>query len=138
MEEVLTLAGKQLQLNSIKVTKDFRQVPVVWGAPDQLLQVFLNIILNAYEVLPPNGQLHIAVFRDSEQITISFTNDGPIIAPETLAHIFEPFFTTKPEGSGLGLWVSHNLIQQHGGMLTAQNLGKTHGVAFTINLPIKF
>jgi PAS domain S-box-containing protein len=138
MEEVLILAGKQLQSNSIKVAKDFRQVPLIWADPDQLMQVFLNIILNTYEVLPANGQLHLAIFREDEQITISFTNNGPIIAPEILPHIFEPFFTTKPEGSGLGLWVSHNLIQQHAGLLTAQNLGKTHGVAFTIILPIKF
>jgi PAS domain S-box-containing protein len=136
MEEVLVLAGKQLQQNSIKVTTDFREVSPVLAAPDQLLQVFLNIILNSFEALPLNGQLHIAIYQDDGQVTISFMNNGPIIPPDIMPHIFEPFFTTKPEGSGLGLWVSHNLIEQHAGALTAENLGSAQGVAFTINLPL--
>ncbi|MBI1882283.1 MAG: PAS domain S-box protein [Chloroflexi bacterium] len=135
LEEVLTLAGKQLQRYKIEVIRDWRDVPAVLAAPDQLMQVFLNLVINTIEVVPPNGRLHIAVYPEGDQVAISFTNNGPAIPPEILSHIFEPFFTTKADGSGLGLWVSHNLIQQHGGSLVVENLGSDQGVVFTINLP---
>jgi signal transduction histidine kinase len=136
IEEVLMLAGKQLQRDRIEVINDWRDVPPVLGSPDQLIQVFLNLVINAIEIVPPDGQLHIAIYPEGEhQVAISFTNNGPTIPPEVLPHIFEPFYTTKSEGSGLGLWVSHSLIQQHGGSLIAENLGSDQGVVFTINLP---
>jgi PAS domain S-box-containing protein len=136
LEEVLILAGKQLQQHYIQIITDWRDVPPVLAAPGQLTQVFLNLLINAIEVIPPNGKLHIAVYREGDaEVAISFTNSGPTIPPETLPHIFEPFFTTKPEGSGLGLWVSHSLVQQHGGSLIAENLGSDQGVVFTVNLP---
>lgn len=136
LEEVLILAGKQLQQRGIQIITDWRDVPPVSAAPGQLTQVFLNLVINALEVIPPNGQLHIAVYREGDgEVAISFTNSGPTIPPEILPHIFEPFFTTKPEGSGLGLWVSHSLVQQHGGSLIAENLGSDRGVVFTVNLP---
>ena len=135
LEEVLILAGKQLQQQSIQIVTDWRDVPRVLAAPGQLTQVFLNLVINAIEVVPANGQLHIAVYPEGDEVAISFTNSGPIIPPEILPHIFEPFFTTRSEGSGLGLWISHSLVQQHGGSLIAENLGSDQGVIFTINLP---
>lgn len=135
LQEVLALAGKQLQHSRIVVVTDFHEIPTVLAVPDQLVQVFLNLVINAIEVMPKEGQLHLSVYHEEDQVVTSFVNNGPIIPPEILPHIFEPFFTTKPQGTGLGLWVSHNLIQQHGGSLVAENLGDKFGVAFTIALP---
>lgn len=136
LQEVLALTGKQLQQSKITVTTDFGEVPMVLAAPDQLTQVFLNLVINAIEALPSEGQLHLSAYSKDDQVMISFVNNSPIIPPEVLPHIFEPFFTTKPQGSGLGLWVSYNLIQQHGGSLIAKNLGDERGVDFTITLPV--
>jgi signal transduction histidine kinase len=135
LREVLLLVNKYLQQHQIQVTLDFQEVLPILAAPDQLTQVFLNLVINAIEALPEYGQLHLTVYPEQAQVTISFVNNGPIIPPEILPHIFEPFFTTKPQGTGLGLWISHTLIQQHGGTLTVENLEHDSGVAFTINLP---
>lgn len=135
LQEVLALTGKQLQQSRITVTTDFGEAPMVLAVPDQLTQVFLNMVLNAIEAIPSEGKLHLSVYPKDNQAVISFVNNGPIIPPEILPHIFEPFFTTKAQGTGLGLWVSYNLIQQHGGSLIAKNLGDEHGVDFTITLP---
>lgn len=135
LQEVLALTGKQLQQSKIAVTTDFSEVPMVLAVPDQLAQIFLNLVINTIEAVPPEGQLHLSVYPADDQVVISFTNNGPIIPPEALPHIFEPFFTTKSQGSGLGLWVSHNLVQQHGGTLVARNLGAERGVNFIVTLP---
>ncbi|NJN92572.1 MAG: PAS domain S-box protein [Anaerolineales bacterium] len=136
VQEVLALTRKQLQQSKIAVTTDFAEVPLVLAAPDQLTQVFLNMVINAIEAIPTEGKLHLSVYSKEDQVMISFVNNGPPIPSEVLPHIFEPFFTTKAQGSGLGLWVSYNLIQQHGGSLIATNLSDEQGVEFTIALPI--
>jgi signal transduction histidine kinase len=104
--------------------------------PDQLVQVFLNVIINAIEAIYDHGQIHISVEVEDEQVIVRLSNDGPTIASEDLARIFEPFFTTKEGGTGLGLAVSHNIITQHGGTLSAENLPGARGVAFTVRLPL--
>lgn len=136
LQEVLLLANKQLKQNQIQLITEWQDVAPVLAVPDQLTQVFLNLILNAIEATPAGGQLRIVVQSVPNQVTVAIINSGSTIAPDVLPHIFEPFFTTKLEGSGLGLWVSHNLVRQHGGSISVDNLGSHEGVAFTITLPI--
>jgi two-component system sensor histidine kinase HupT/HoxJ len=69
-------------------------------------------------------------------VSLTLINDGLPIPEEHMECLFEPFFTTKPEGAGLGLFVSYNIVRQHGGRLSAENLEDGQGVAFTIALPI--
>lgn len=135
VQQTLALAGKQLQHSRIRVTTDLPAMLSVFVAPEQMVQVFLNLTINAIEALPHGGQIHIAAYAESDHVIIKFINDGPAIGPDDLPHIFEPFYTTKPEGTGLGLSVSHSLVQQHGGSLTAANLTAEHGVIFTVRLP---
>jgi PAS domain S-box-containing protein len=135
LQEVLLLADRQLKQHQIQLTTEWGSVAWVLATPDQLTQIFLNLIINAIEATPANGQLHIGVYPGSDQTIVSFINSGPIIPPDILPHVFEPFFTTKPEGSGLGLWVSHNLVRQHGGSITVENMGSNQGVAFIVTLP---
>lgn len=135
VKQVLNLAGKELEQSRVKIHLDTHDVPDVLAVPDQLSQVFLNLLLNAIEVMPNGGHLQITVYSDNDDVVISFINDGPAIPASILSNIFEPFFTTKPEGSGLGLWISHNLIQQHNGSLTIKNLTHDCWVVFTVTLP---
>jgi signal transduction histidine kinase len=136
IEQVLVLAAKQLEQNKIKVTQNIQPVPAVLAASDQITQVFLNLVINAIEAMPQGGALLITLYQRQDHVITTFTNDGIPIPQEELQHIFEPFYTTKPEGNGLGLWVSHSLIQQHGGTLGVENLGGKQGIIVIVELPI--
>ncbi|MGB8648042.1 MAG: PAS domain S-box protein [Anaerolineae bacterium] len=135
VEQTLTLARKQLQHAGIRITTHFQALPPVNAAPEQLTQVFLNLMLNAVEATGEGGVLEIATAREPGGVAITFTDDGPSIPPDLLPRLFEPFVTTKTQGSGLGLYISQSIIQQHGGSLTVANQGPARGVTFTIRLP---
>jgi signal transduction histidine kinase len=135
LRDVLTLADSQLKQREIQLKTEWQDVSPILAAPDQLVQVFLNLTLNAIEATPPNGQLQVTVCPGQDKVLITFSNSGPAIPADAMSRIFEPFFTTKPEGSGLGLWVSQNLVHQHGGSITVENLENQQGVAFTVTLP---
>ena len=135
IEQVLDLAHRQLIQNNLEVITDIRDTPSVLAIPAHLIQVFLNLVLNAIDSTSGNGQLSITAYQEDEQVIIAFANNGPAIPPAALPYVFEPFFTTKTEGNGLGLWISRNLIQQQGGTLTVTNLSNDQGVVFLIKLP---
>ncbi len=110
---------------------------LVSASPNQLKQIFLNLIANARQAMPNGGSVGIQVHRDGDHVIAVVSDDGPGIAPTALERIFEPFFTTKRlnGGTGLGLSVSLGIAESHGGTLTAASeVG--HGAAFTLRLPI--
>jgi PAS domain S-box-containing protein len=116
-------------------------LPIILADPDQLGQVFGNIILNAIQAMPEGGQLVVKTSEVSEKlpksewVAVSFTDTGVGIAEENLGKLFEPLFTTKAKGIGLGLAVTKTLVQGHGGTIEVQSeLGK--GTTFTVQLPI--
>lgn len=125
-------------------------MPMIMADIDQMQQVFLNLSLNAVHAMPKGGILKIKAsqidyndIKDSVQIktkdnkiaAISLQDTGIGIAPEDMEYIFEPFFTKKAKGSGLGLSISHKIIQEHGGAITVKSeVGK--GSIFTVYLPI--
>jgi len=136
-QRTYALLNKTLQLAAIQVTTDIPEnLPRVMGIPDQISQVFLNLVLNVRQALPSGGNLHIEARVEREMLVLTLTNNGPPIPDEHIEHIFDPFFTTKPDSTGLGLYISHTIIQQHGGTLSVQNLEGGKGVSFTITLPI--
>jgi signal transduction histidine kinase len=108
----------------------------VFAAPDQIVQILLNVAANAIEAMPGGGHLDITAYADGDVAVLVFSNDGPHLTSEQMGHIFDPFFTTKPEGTGLGLSISHRLIEQHGGTISVENLEGERGVVYTITLPI--
>jgi len=137
IQETLKLAGKQLQLAHVRATTDLpTDLPSVFVAPDQILQVLLNLSVNAIEAMPDGGHLHIAARAGESIVEIALTNDGPPLPAEHIERIFDPFFTTKPDGVGLGLSVSHTIVHRHGGTISVKNLKDNRGVTFTITLPI--
>jgi signal transduction histidine kinase len=140
MERALALVGKQLENARVQVIVDIpADLPPVLVQPDQIVQVLLNLMINGIEAMPDGGHVRVqarvdAGRADRDMVVLTLTNDGPPISQEHLSHIFDPFFTTKPGGTGLGLFVSHNIIEQHGGMISVENLEDDQGVAFGIAL----
>jgi PAS domain S-box-containing protein len=135
VERVLALSRKKLQHSDVQVElKLAENLPPVQGMPDQIAQVFLNLIVNAAEAMSDGGQLRIESRADSGHVEVLFADNGPGIAPEDLAHIFEPFYTTKDSGTGLGLAVSYNIIESHGGTIGVESV-PGHGTTFTVRLP---
>ncbi len=114
------------------------QIPLLFLVPDQLSQVFINILLNAVDALQgKKGTIVSEIERDEELVRITITDDGKGIQPDHIPKIFEPFFTTKRvgEGTGLGLWVSYGIMKSFGGDITVDSeWGK--GTKFTILLPL--
>jgi signal transduction histidine kinase len=102
--------------------------------PDQLSQVFNNLVLNAVQAMPRGGTVTLVFQRTAEgRISISVVDEGPGIPDENLSRIFDPYFTTKPKGSGLGLSVVHAVVERHGGSLAVDSrLGR--GTVFTVTL----
>lgn len=136
LQDVLTLSQKQLQRAQIAV---FEQSPAdmdpILAIGNQIEQVFLNLILNAIDAMPDGGDLSIVARQSNGHINISFTDNGTGMAPEVVDQLFEPFFSTKHSGSGLGLAVSHEIVTNHGGTLSASNL-EGQGATFMVTLPV--
>lgn len=134
-----TLGLARHLLKSIKVNKAFRDIPEITCAPSQINQVFLNLITNAAQALPPqDGEITLSTHSDNEGITVEVADNGSGIPPEVLPKIFDPFFTTKEigQGTGLGLSISYQIIKDHGGRINVESwVGR--GTKFTVWLPLK-
>jgi len=133
----LVLVEKSLKNVGVEVTSDVPEdLPLIFVVPDQIVEVLLNLSINAIEAMPLGGQLSISAEYDASRVKLAVINNGDLIPKENLESIFEPFFTTKPGGTGLGLPISHQIIQDMGGSLTAENLHEPDRVRFTITLPV--
>jgi signal transduction histidine kinase len=136
LEQALELSKSYLRNQRVEILTSFPEdLPPVLAAAGQLIQVFLNIILNAAHAMSGQGVLDIRVRSLGESAEIRFANNGPPIPTEYLARIFDPFFTTRPEGTGLGLSVSYAILQRHRGTIRAANLPRRKGVEFVLTLP---
>ena len=144
--EAETLVAKRLRENSVRIEKELLPtLPLIHASADQLKQVLLNLFLNATEAMPKGGRLIVATQTggggeldaySADVVRIDVRDTGTGISEEAVARIFEPFFSTKMEkGTGLGLWVSHGIVQAHGGTLKVRSRAG-HGTTFTITLPI--
>jgi PAS domain S-box-containing protein len=141
VERTLHLQAYSLRKSNISV--DFlraEELPQVSVDPHQLMQVFLNLILNAEQAIREvreRGTLRIRLGRTDAHVWASFQDDGPGIAPEILANIFDPFYTTKRpgRGTGLGLSICKAVLKEHGGNVEAA-AAPGGGAVFTISLPI--
>lgn len=135
IETVLILYYHQLK-QGVEVVKHYASLPQLACYPDELNQVWTNLIHNALQAMDNRGTLQIETALRDQAIAISVTDSGKGIPPEIKHRIFEPFFTTKPagEGSGLGLDIVCKIIAKHDGQIEVESVpGKT---TFTILLPI--
>jgi signal transduction histidine kinase len=143
IDEVLILADKDLKKHHIQIEKKFQDRPHAPVVAGQIEQILLNLVINARQAMPRGGRLKIELIENHKtrmaEIRVSDTGVG--IPPERLRMIFEPFFTTKePDehghgGSGLGLSVCRQIIEQHNGRIRVESVtGK--GSTFTVKLPL--
>jgi len=124
--------------NNIDIQTDLAgNLPITAGDQAQLQQVILNLVNNAIDAIGKDGTVSIKSSRDSSHITVVIADSGPGIPESMQKKIFDPFFTTKStgKGTGLGLWISYNIIEKMGGKLSLQSR-EGQGAAFTITLPI--
>lgn len=110
-------------------------IPMVIADRNQIEQVFLNLAMNAMEAMKEGGNLRVAVVADSGSVRISFADTGPGVDQQSINRLFSPFFTTKPTGTGLGLALSHGIVERHGGRIEVENLPDA-GALFTVVLSL--
>lgn len=136
LTHVLGLMTTQFQKGNIKVSMHLPgNLPPVMAVGAQLQQVFLNLILNAYDAMPEGGKLAIEAKIAEDRVEINFQDSGIGVAEEKAENIFEPFISTKEGGTGLGLTVSYNIVAALGGELTLIQNGKK-GACFQVSLPV--
>lgn len=137
IDTILTLYHNQLKYN-IEVTTDYQPVPEVEAFPDELGQVWTNLLYNAIQAMDGKGTFSVSVRPAPEPgyVAVEMVDDGPGIPPEVQPHVFEPFFTTRRrgEGTGLGLHLVQKIVERHHGSIHLESApGRT---AFTVILPI--
>jgi signal transduction histidine kinase len=144
VEEVLILTDKDLSKHHIQVETKFHGRPLAPVVSGQIEQILLNLVINARQAMPRGGRLRIEVRENAatQMAEIRISDSGVGIPPDQLRLIFEPFYTTKePDenghgGTGLGLSVCRQIIEQHQGRIRVESLvGK--GSTFTVKLPLK-
>jgi signal transduction histidine kinase len=132
-----------MQQQNQKMTTSFPEVPI-WVQADaaRLEQVFVNLLSNAAKYTDAGGSVKLSVDRDRSEAIVRVRDSGIGISPEVLPHVFDLFVQADPSsrrgnaGLGIGLAVVRNLIERHGGLVTAASAGLGHGSEFTVRLPM--
>lgn len=142
IDSVLRLYSNKLESKNVRVVREFGQCPPMVGVAGELKQVVSNLISNAVDAVDAYGTIRIRLTRsengDGNAVQLSIEDDGPGISPENVERIFEPFFTTKKDvGTGLGLWVTREIIERHGGTINvgSRNGNANTGASFVVDLP---
>jgi two-component system NtrC family sensor kinase len=139
LQGATSLAANQIRLSGARITLDVApNLPSIHGDKHSLIQVFVNLLLNAVDAMTKGGRVRIVADgkHDTGWVQVTVADDGQGIPPEALPRIFDPFFTTKPrgKGTGLGLSVSLGIVRQHGGDIRVESeIGK--GTTVTVLLP---
>ena len=143
LEETLILVEKKMKQARVEVVRHFDpQLPQVRARADQLRQVFLNLLLNAQQAMEKGGRVEVRTSRYEQAlqptVSVQISDTGRGIPESDLARIFEPFFSTRSKGTGLGLWVTQDIVRHHGGRIEAtseEGVGTTFNVILPVDSP---
>jgi signal transduction histidine kinase len=136
VRSTLALAAPLLERTRTSVSLDLAEVPAVEARPGEIEQVFMNLVVNACQAMTgPGGELSITVSKEGERVQVMFADTGPGIPESQREAVFEPFFTTREGrgGTGLGLYVSSDLVTRNGGELRIEE--SVTGARFVVSLP---
>lgn len=139
LDSTLNIAWNEIKYKAV-VTKDYGDIPGVYCYPQQINQVFMNILVNAAQAIEDKGEIKISTryLNDGDpRVEIRISDTGKGIPPENVCKIFSPFFTTKPvgKGTGLGLSMAYDIIKKHKGEIKVESQIGT-GSTFIIELPV--
>jgi PAS domain S-box-containing protein len=138
LESTLNLVRYDKNFKKIEVYTDVHDTPRLKIDPDQIQQVFLNLILNARDAMPEGGELEISVKQANGHVEMIFADTGQGIGAEIKDKVFDPFFSTKgpTKGTGLGLSICYSIIKDHGGTIEIES-EKEKGTRFIIKIPVE-
>ncbi len=137
VKHVCSLLGPEAAARRIILRSQLNEpLPRVSADPVRLTQVLLNLVINGLQAVKESGTVEVEVSGTATELLLVVKDTGPGIPVDQLNDIFDPFFTTKAEGSGLGLWIAQQIVNAHGGTLSAGNL-PGGGATFTVCLPIQ-
>lgn len=136
IEKNLAFLATQIEAEEIEIIKAYQEnLPEILADSTMLYQAFLNILLNSFQAVGENGAVAISTRFDTDNVHISFTDNGDGIDEDVLKKIWTPFYTTKDTGTGLGLGIVKNIIEAHKGSIRISNAIPT-GATVDISLPI--
>lgn len=138
MDRVVAIGEYQWKMHNVRIIRDVQQEAAVFGDPDQLEQVLLNLLSNAVDAMPHGGTIHATLGTTGDgRARLSVADQGHGIPDEVLARIFDPFFSTKEigKGTGLGLAISYGIVHDHGGDIEVESVAG-RGATFNVLLPL--
>jgi signal transduction histidine kinase len=138
LEDIIQLVTVEAKKRHVTIDTNLQEIHQALLDADQMKQVFLNIFLNAFEAIKNRGRISVTS-RDIKKngmayVQVEISDSGQGIPEKILEHIFDPFFTTKKKGGGLGLSISHQIVQEHNGFIEVESRAKK-GTTFTITIP---
>jgi signal transduction histidine kinase len=135
IDKTIQLLSVQLKKSSVRIEQDIADDPRISGSSSKLMQVFLNIMINAVHAMEGGGRLKIEASAQGPKVVVVISDTGSGISKENLKNIFNPFFTTKETGTGLGLAITRRIVEEHNGTIeVGSEVGK--GTKFTLSFPI--
>jgi signal transduction histidine kinase len=137
LKNTINLVQYDKNFKKIKIQSSVQEIPPLKIDPDQIQQVFLNLMLNARDAMPEGGMLSITIKKSDGYVEIVFSDTGHGIDNEVKDKIFDPFFSTKgpSKGTGLGLSICYSIIKDHGGTIEIDT-ERAEGTSFIIRMPI--
>jgi signal transduction histidine kinase len=135
VSDICTLVQSNIEKNHVNFTREIDIIEAQPISSTLVRQVIINLLLNAFQATQPHGHVHLHIYRDSEHLFIDVINDGSYIPQDQVSYLFEPFTSLKEGGSGLGLWVIYQVVQQLGGLITVQS--EPDKTQFSVQLPLE-
>jgi PAS domain S-box-containing protein len=136
MEEVLSLIGSEMDDKSIVLNREFAGPIEMFVDPSRIKDALMNILKNAVQAIGSNGAITVKIYRQHDNCVFEIKDTGPGISDEDLPFIFDPFYTTKKFGTGLGLTITHRIIEEHDGTIAVESrMGA--GSVFRVLIPLK-
>lgn len=133
VDDVLRLLSQDAGQRGVELAREGPSV-FAWIDPDRLRQAVLNVCLNAVEAMPDGGKVRVCLSSDENHVMLDVVDNGPGIPGELLSRIFDPYFTTKSQGTGLGLVMTMNIVEAHGGSVQVSS-GPGRGTTVHFSLP---